>query len=289
MAEISRAKLFGKLNRLNYKAMEAATIFCKMRTNTYVELEHWIHQLLQLQDSDLHHVVRHFEIDPGRLAADLTRSLNRLETGSSSVRNFSDQVSMSIERGWVVASLMFNNYNVRTSHILIAMLQTRALRDSFCAISREFQKISLEALSDEHDAIVAGSVEDALAATEAHEMGAGQAPGEDAGAIAPAQMGKEEAIKRFCKDLTEAARSGDIDPIVGRDDESRQLVDILMRRRQNNPILVGEAGVGKTAVVEGFAHKIVSGDVPPVLRDVRLLELDVPGLQAGASMKGEFE
>ncbi len=141
MAEISRAKLFGKLNRLNYKAMEAATVFCKMRTNPYVELEHWIHQILQLQDSDLHHLVRHFEIDPGRLAADLTRALGRLETGASSVRNFSDQVSIAVERGWVVASLMFNNFNVRTSHIIIALLQTRHLRDSFYAISKEFEKI----------------------------------------------------------------------------------------------------------------------------------------------------
>ncbi len=289
MAEISRAKLFGKLNRLNYKVMEAATIFCKMRTNPYVELEHWIHQILQLQDSDLHHIIRHYEIDPGRLAADLTRALNRLETGASAVRNFSDQVSTSIERGWVVASLMFNQYNVRTSHMLIAILQTRGLRDSLHAVSKEFEKIKLDDLSDNHDQIVGGSVEDALAAREAGEMGDGAAPGEESGAIAPAQMGKEEAIKRFCKDLTEAARSGSIDPIVGRDDETRQIVDILMRRRQNNPILVGEAGVGKTAVVEGFAHKIVCGDVPPVLRDVRLLELDVPGLQAGASMKGEFE
>lgn len=289
MAEISRAKLFGKLNRLNYKAMEAATVFCKMRTNPYVELEHWIHQILQLQDSDLHHLVRHFEIDPGRLAADLTRALGRLETGASSVRNFSDQVSIAVERGWVVASLMFNNFNVRTSHIIIALLQTRHLRDSFYAISKEFEKIRLDELTDRHDEILGGSVEDALAAREAHEMGGGASPGEESGAIAPAQMGQEEAIKRFCKDLTEAARNGSIDPIVGRDEETRQLVDILMRRRQNNPILVGEAGVGKTAVVEGFAHRIVSGDVPPVLRDVRLLELDVPGLQAGASMKGEFE
>ncbi len=289
MAEISRAKLFGKLNRLNYKAMEAATIFCKMRTNPYVEMEHWIHQILQLQDSDLHHIIRHYELDPGRLASDLTRALNRLETGASAVRNFSDQVSSAIERGWVVASLMFNQYNVRTSHMLIAILQTRGLRDSLHAVSKEFEKLKVEELSENHDQIVGGSVEDALAATEAGEMGGGTAPGEESGAIAPAQMGKEEAIKRFCKDLTEAARSGHIDPIVGRDDETRQLVDILMRRRQNNPILVGEAGVGKTAVVEGFAHKIVSGDVPPVLRDVRLLELDVPGLQAGASMKGEFE
>jgi type VI secretion system protein VasG len=155
------------------------------------------------------------------------------------------------------------------------------------AISKEFEKIKAEALSDEFASLVSGSPEDGLAATDGFQSGA--TPGEASGAMAPAAMGKQEALKQFTVDLTEQARSGKIDPIVGRDEEIRQLIDILMRRRQNNPILTGEAGVGKTAVVEGFALKIVAGDVPPSLRDVSLRTLDVGLLQAGASMKGEFE
>ncbi|EAQ43290.1 probable ClpA/B-type chaperone, partial [Roseobacter sp. MED193] len=119
--------------------------------------------------------------------------------------------------------------------------------------------------------------------------GGGAEPGEASGAMAPGAMGKGEALEQFCTDLTEQARNGEIDPIVGRDEEIRQIVDILMRRRQNNPILTGEAGVGKTAVVEGFALRIARGDVPPALQNVRLLALDIGLLQAGASMKGEFE
>src|SRR5204862_7167980 len=118
---------------------------------------------------------------------------------------------------------------------------------------------------------------------------AAAAPGETSGALAPAQLGKQEALKRFATDLTEKARKGEIDPITGRDEEIRQIIDILMRRRQNNPILTGEAGVGKTAVVEGFALRLAKGDVPPPLKNVSLLTLDIGLLQAGASMKGEFD
>src|SRR5690606_22110032 len=134
-----------------------------------------------------------------------------------------------------------------------------------------------------------GSPEAALRPKDGFQTGGGASPGEASGAMAPAQMGKQEALARFTVDLTEQARRGEIDPVVGRDEEIRQIIDILMRRRQNNPILTGEAGVGKTAVVEGFALRIAKGDVPPPLRNVQLRALDVGLLQAGASMKGEFE
>jgi len=159
------------------------------------------------------------------------------------------------------------------------------LRNALMAISRQFERIRGDTLTEDFEKIVAGSPEEALAAND----GSGAAPGEACGAIPPAELGKQEALKRFTTDLTEQARSGKMDPIVGRDEEIRQVVDILMRRRQNNPILIGEAGVGKTAVVEGFAQRIARSDVPPSLKDVQLRTLDVGLLQAGASMKGEFE
>ncbi|PZE09892.1 type VI secretion system ATPase TssH [Pseudomonas sp. 57B-090624] len=287
MSEISRAKLFGKLNSLAYKAIEAATVFCKLRGNPYVELVHWFHQILQLQDSDLHQIIRQFNIEPGRLAKDITEALDRLPRGSTSITDLSSHVEESVERGWVYGSLMFGESQVRTAYLVVGILKTPSLRHALSAISREFDKIKVETLIERFDEIVGNSPENALTATDGFNAGA--APGDASGAMAPAAMGKQEALKRFTVDLTEQARSGKLDPIVGRDDEIRQLVDILMRRRQNNPILTGEAGVGKTAVVEGLALRIVAGDVPPSLKDVELRALDVGLLQAGASMKGEFE
>jgi len=285
MAGISRATLFGKLNPLAYRAIESATVFCKMRGNPYVELAHWIHQILQLQDSDLHRIARRFELDPARLARDVVEALDRLPRGATAISDLSPQVEEAVERGWVAASLVFGAPRVTTGHLVVGMLQTPGLRNVLPALSKEFAKIRLDALTEEFAAVAAGSPEDAPA----DAAGYAAAPGEASGAMAPAAMGRQEALARFSVDLTEKARQGGIDPIVGRDDEIRQIVDILMRRRQNNPILTGEAGVGKTAVVEGFALRIAAGDVPPPLKDVTLRVLDVGLLQAGASMKGEFE
>src|ERR1043165_1094518 len=183
---------------------------------------------------------------------------------------------------------MFGEFQVRTGHLIVGFLNSE-LKHKFLAVSREFTKIKLEELTDNFAKITAGSVEDGLRASDGSGMSAGASPGEASGALAPAAMGKQEALAKFSVDLTEKARKGELDPIVGRDEEIRQGVDILMRRRQNNPILTGEAGVGQTAVVEGFALRIVAGDVPPALKDVTLRTLDVGLLQAGASMKGEFE
>jgi type VI secretion system protein VasG len=289
MASISRAALFGKLNRIGYRAIESATVFCKMRGNPYVELVHWIHQVLQLQDSDLHRIVRQFNLEPSRLAADITESLDRLPRGSSTISDLSVHVEEAVERGWIFATLMFGEAQVRTGYLMLGIVDTRGLRNVLGGISKEFDKIKPERLKDQFAEIVSGSPEEGQRPTDGFQMGGGAAPGEASGAMAPAQMGKQEALKQFTTDLTEQARSGKMDPIIGRDEEIRQVVDILMRRRQNNPILVGEAGVGKTAVVEGFAQRIVRGDVPPQLKEVQLRTLDVGLLQAGASMKGEFE
>ncbi len=288
MAEIGRVALFGKLNSVGYKAIEGATVFCKLRGNPYVELTHWLHQVLQLQDSDLHRIIKQFDINPATLAKDFTEALDRLPRGSTSISDLSSHVEEAVERGWVYGSLMFGDTQIRTAHLIVGMLKTSSLRNALYDISKEFEKIKFDTLTDRFDEVVEGSPEATLRATDGFQ-GEGAAPGETSGAIAPAQMGKQQALKQFTTDLTEQARSGKIDPIVGRDDEIRQIIDILMRRRQNNPILTGEAGVGKTAVVEGFALRIARGDVPPALLDVSLRVLDIGLLQAGASMKGEFE
>jgi type VI secretion system protein VasG len=289
MSEISRVSLFGKLNSLGYKAIESATVFCKLRGNPYVELVHWFNQILQLPDSDLHRIVREFQIEPSRMARDITAALDRLPRGATSISDLSSHIEEAVERGWVFGSLLFGESQVRTGHLVVGILKTPGLRNSLTSISGEFEKIKLEQLTERFAKIVAASPENSMQASDGSQTGGGAAPGEASGAIAPAAMGKQEALKKYSVDLTERARSGEMDPIVGRDEEIRQIVDILMRRKQNNPILTGEAGVGKTAVVEGFAQRIAAGDVPPPLKDVSLRSLDIGLLQAGASMKGEFE
>ena len=288
MSEISRVALFGKLNRLGYQAVEGATVFCKLRGNPYVELVHWLHQILQNQNSDLHRIAEHYKLDPAKLVGDMQRALDALPRGASSIQDLSEHLEDATERAWVWGSLLFNASQVRSGFLILGMLKTPALRNILFGISAEFKKIKPDDLAENFNEAVAGSPEEGQGATDGSAVGTG-APGEESGALAPAAMGKEEALKKFCTDLTQQARDGKMDPIVGRDEEIRQVVDILMRRRQNNPILTGEAGVGKTAVVEGFALRIARGDVPPALRDARILALDVGLLQAGASMKGEFE
>jgi len=289
MAEINRASLFGKLNSLGYKAIESATIFCKLRGNPYVELVHWLHQIFKLPDSDLHRIIKHFNMDPSRLAADMTAELDRLPRGSTSISDLSPHLEETVERGWVYGSLLFGESQIRTGHLIVGLLKTSGLKNALPGLSKEFGKIKLEQLSDDFAKIVAGSPEESLPATDGSSVTREAQTSRGDGGLAPAAMGKQEALQKFSVDLTEKARTGEMDPIVGRDAEIRKIVDILMRRRQNNPILTGEAGVGKTAVVEGFAQRIAAGDVPPSLRDVSVKGLDVGLLQAGASMKGEFE
>jgi type VI secretion system protein VasG len=288
VSEISRSTLFGKLNPLGFKAIESAATFCKLRGNPYVEIVHWLHQILQLQDSDLHQIIKKFELQPARIAKDFTDALDRLPRGATSISDLSAHVDEAVERGWIFASLMFGQSQVRVGHLILGCLKTPTLRNTLLGISREFEKVKVDQLSENFANIVGASPEESMQSNTSGSVGGGAAPGEASGAI-PGQANGQDALNRFTVDLTEQARTGKIDPIVGRDEEIRQVVDILMRRRQNNPILTGEAGVGKTAVVEGFALRIASGDVPPSLKEVTLRALDVGLLQAGASMKGEFE
>lgn len=287
MVDISRVALFGKLNVVAYKAIESATVFCKLRGNPYVEMLHWFHQILQRSDgSDLHSITRHFNLDSARLARDFIETLDRLPRGATSISDLSSHMEDSTERAWVWASLKFGAARIRTGHLLMAMLKTPGLKGQVMAMSREFAKVNADTLIEDFARVTAGSPEED---TLEGELTSGAQPGEASGALPPAQMGKQEALQRFTVDLTEQARRGELDPVVGREVEIRQIIDILMRRRQNNPILTGEAGVGKTAVAEGIALRIASGDVPPPLARVSLRALDVGRLQAGASMKGEFE
>ena len=288
MSEISRVALFGKLNPLVYKTIEGATVFCKLRGNPYVELVHWMTQLLENNASDVHVIVRHYSLDAAALARDVTAALDKLPRGSTALSDFSEQIPDAIERAWVYGSLQFGDGGVRSGYLLLGMLKTPHLRNALLAISKEFGKLKADDLADDLMSIVAKSGEEGLGPQDGSGLSGGQ-PGEVSGAMAPAAMGKQEALKKYTIDLTEKAKKGEMDPVTGRDEEIRQIVDILMRRRQNNPILTGEAGVGKTAVVEGFAQRLARGDVPPQLQGVSLLVLDLGLLQAGASMKGEFE
>jgi len=286
MTEISRANLFGKLNPLMFKTAEGAVTFCKLRGNPHVELAHWLFQIINLPDSDVHRIVRHFDIDSSRLVRDLQVVLERLPRGASAIEDFSEHVPYAVKEGWMYATLLFGDSQVRSGYLLVGLIKNDRLRDVLARMSREFDKIKVDTLTDDFARIVKGSPEDGLTASDGFAAGT---PGEASSAIPPAAMGKQEALRRFATDLTARARAGELDPVTGRDEEIRQIVDILMRRRQNNPILTGEAGVGKTAVVEGFAQRIARGDVPPDLKDIQLWTLDIGLLQAGASMKGEFE
>lgn len=279
MTEISRSSLFGRLNPTTLKAVETATSFCKMRGNPYVELAHWLHVLLQDSHNDLAAIRTAFKIDDAVLARDVVATLDSLPRGATSISDFSPQIEEAIEKGWLYASLMFSAGRVRSGHLLFGMLKTPTLKNALFSISPEWRKIQSERLGDDFASITASSGEQATAIQDA--------PASSVAADGSSTAG--EALARFSVDLTEKARAGEIDPIVGRDAEIRQVVDILLRRRQNNPILTGEAGVGKTAVVEGFARRIADGDVPPALKDVTLRSLDIGLLSAGASVKGEFE
>ncbi|WP_439683113.1 ATP-dependent protease Clp, ATPase subunit [Cupriavidus oxalaticus] len=285
--DISRQALFGRLNPTLFKAIESATAFCKLRGNPYVELVHWLHQLLRAPDGDLQRVLRHAGADLPTLEADVARALATLPTGATSISDFAFQVESAIERAWVYATLAFADDCVRGAYLLTALLKTPELRRTVLGISNQFAKVRADDLLDNVPALVAQSPESLEAAYD----GSGftpAIPGEASGATGHAGSGKS-ALAQYCRDLTEEARGGRLDPVIGREHEIRTMTDILLRRRQNNPLLTGEAGVGKTAVIEGLAQVIAAGDVPPSLKNVRLLSLDVGALLAGASMKGEFE
>jgi type VI secretion system protein VasG len=275
--------LIGRLNDTCRNALEGAAGLCLSRTNYDVDVEHLLVKLGETPDTDFHRVLRRFEIDESRLAKDLVRSLDRLKTGNTRTPALSPRLPKLVEEAWLVGSIDFGASRVRSAHILLALLEKDEFARLAREISREFAAISVETFRKEFDKIVSGSVEDRDAAA------LGETPAGDAAGGATGVPGRTKALDQYTVDLTARAKGGHIDPILGRDFEIRQVIDILTRRRQNNPILTGEAGVGKTAVVEGFALRIAQGDVPGPLKNVAVRTLDLGLLQAGAGIKGEFE
>jgi type VI secretion system protein VasG len=285
MADISLEAVTGKLNRIGYEAFIQALRQAKSAGNRNVELAHWLAHILQRNRTDLALTLDHFKIDMARLATDVGNVLNGFRKNETEMPGISNTVVDLLDRGWHYATLFFGETQIRTGHLLVGGFATNELKRAFINISQEFAKINADVLSAEHQKIWAGSEEDNLRPMDGSGLVAAGTPGAQA-AAGPAGT---TALDRFSQDLTAKAASGEMDPILGRDDEIRQIIDVLMRRRQNNPILTGEAGVGKTAVVEGFAQRIAADDVPPPLRGVKVCVLDVGLMQAGASMKGEFE
>lgn len=278
---INLKSLIGKLNDTTRSALEAAAGLCLSRTHYDVEVEHYLMKLLDAPDSDFFHILKHFNVEKSRLSAELTRSLDKLKSGNARTPALSPTVVRMFTEAWAIGSIDYGAGQVRSGFTILALATHEDLSRLMRDVSKEFQKIEGDVLRKEFSAIISASSEETLEAPAA-VAGAPGAPGKAAG-------GKTANLDQFTINLTENARAGKIDPVLGRDHEIRQVVDILTRRRQNNPILTGEAGVGKTAVVEGFALRVAHGDVPPSLRNVTIRTLDLALLQAGAGIKGEFE
>ena len=285
MADISLEAVTGKLNRIGYDAFIKALRHAKSTGNRNVELAHWLFHILQQERTDIGLSADHFGLDRSRMLSDIGVVISGFRRNETEMPGISNGIVDALDRGWHYATLFFGETQIRTGHVLVGALKSLELRRALLNASQEFAKINVDALAAEHRAIWAGSEEEILRPMDGSGLRAAGTPGAEQAAGPKGTT----PLDRYSQDLTLKAKGGEMDPILGREEEIRQIVDVLMRRRQNNPILVGEAGVGKTAVVEGFAQRIAAGDVPPPLRGVRLCTLDVGLMQAGASMKGEFE
>jgi type VI secretion system protein VasG len=278
--------LVGKLNPECRALVEAAAGLCLARTHYDIEIEHWLLKALDQTDGDVAFLLKHYGVDRSRLAADLQAGLDRLKRGNARTPAFSPSFVRLLREAWTIGTVDYDAHAIRSGHVLVALLANDELRRLALQASREFTNVPVDAVRRDFTTLVEQSVEtDGTAASDQGSAG----PAAAGGASAPRAGARTPNLDQFTIDLTEKARAGTIDPVLGRDAEVRQLVDILTRRRQNNPILVGEAGVGKTAVVEGFARRVAAGDVPPPLRNVAVRTLDLALLQAGAGVKGEFE
>ena len=280
---INLKSLIGRLNDTTRGTLEAAAGLCLSRTHYDIEPEHFLLKLLDKPDTDVPMALKHFGVDKSKLTADLNRSIDKFKSGNARTPAISPSLLRALTEGWTIGSLNYSAGQVRSGFVLLALLSEDDLSRLMREISpREFDKINLESLRKDFFALTQMSSE--TASPLAADGGITQAA-----LGAPTPGGKTPHLDQYTTNLTENARKGKIDPVLGRDTEIRQIVDILMRRRQNNPILTGEAGVGKTAVVEGFALRLANGDVPPPLKKVNLHSLDLALLQAGAGVKGEFE
>ena len=285
--DVNLKSLIGRLNDTCRSALEGAAGLCLSRTNYDVEIEHILAKLLESEDTDISRILRHFEMNPDRMTKDVSVALDRLKSGNSRTPGLSERIPRWIQDAWLLASVEYGSARVRSGHLILALMSNENFARIARDISREFNELTkhLDTLKREFTDIVSGSAEE----RETGSLSETAAATSDGAPVASGVPGKTKALDQYTEDLTAKARAGKIDPILGRDFEIRQVIDILTRRRQNNPILTGEAGVGKTAVVEGFALKIAEGDVPEPLRNVILRTLDLGLLQAGAGIKGEFE
>ena len=281
MITIDLKSLVNKLNEPTRTALEAAAGLCLSRTHYNVEIEHWLLKLLEIPDSDLQAVLNKFQINLGKLNQDLNRELDRIKSGNTRAPALSPNLVDLSKDAWILASVEYGHPYATSAHIFAALMLDDNLRRQTEAASGELKKINAESLRDVVRSIVGSTGESATSA--------GQGDTSVSGGEISGVPSKSPSLDKFTVNLTAAAKAGKIDPVLGRDEEVRQIIDILIRRRQNNPILTGEAGVGKTAVVEGFALRIASGDVPDPLKGVTIRSLDLGLLQAGASVKGEFE
>ena len=281
--------LISKLNDTTRRAAERAANLCMARGHYEVDVEHLFLALLEQPASDFSLLCRQFDVSHTELQRDLEQEIGRFKDGNTRTPVFSARLPVLLEHGWLIASLESHNVRIRSAHLLLALLTEPSLSQLAYRGSKLFARFKLEELKHQLDKLTRGSEEAQQALREADAPAAeGSEEGSATDAV-PAAAGKTPALDQFTTNLTQRAKDGKVDPVIGRDAEIRQVVDILMRRRQNNPILTGEAGVGKTAVVEGLALRIAQGDVPPPLQGVALHVLDMGLLQAGASVKGEFE
>src|ERR1700690_1355440 len=282
---VNLKSLIGKLNDATRNALEAAAGLCVSRTNYNIEVEHYLLKLLDDTGGDFVRILRHFGVDATRLQQEVTRSLDKLKRGNAGRPVFSVSLVNMLKEAWAIGTIDFGAGQVRSGFTILALATHDDLARLMGEVSpKEFAKIQPDALKKDFQTIVAGSHEDSIAALAEAGAMEGALP-----RTAGAGAGKTANLDAYTVDLTAKAKAGKLDPVLGRDHEIRQMVDILMRRRQNNPILTGEAGVGKSAVVEGFAQRVSVGDVPPPLKGVSVRSLDLALLQAGAGIKGEFE
>lgn len=288
---INLKTLISKLDDTCRQATQRAANLCMARGNYEVDLEHLFLALLEQPKSDFVLIAQRSGISPESLERDLSDEIGQFKTGNTRTPVFSQHLPALFEHAWLIASLDSETTRIRSGHLLLALLTEPDLAQLAYRGSKLFVRFKREELKHDFAKLTEGSQE-AQTVRFADASATGEGAGEDADAVpgeAKGGLSKTPALDQFTTNLTQRARDGKIDPVIGRDAEIRQVIDILMRRRQNNPILTGEAGVGKTAVVEGLARRIAEKDVPDVLQGVELHTLDMGLLQAGASVKGEFE
>lgn len=288
MSDISVEDVAYKINTVAYESLDKAMRLTKDTGHRHLELLHWVYYLLRNEKSDLYQILRHFDVDLSAVDKDLQKAISELKINQTELPSMSKPFREALEGAWFVGTLSFRDYKIRSAYVLISVLGDEGARTQLFRLSSALNKLKREEIASNLDAIVDGSGEARARPIDGSAPKAGETGGQPADSPVAGGPG-EDALSQFTVDFTARARAEEFDPIVGRDEEIRQVIDVLMRRRQNNPILTGEAGVGKTAIVEGFAQKIVAGDVPPALLGTRLCALDLGLLQAGASMKGEFE